>query len=71
MSAVFTLNPAIRFALPSLAAFMRSNDGSATAVRATGKPSGLGCTDIADASARATAKGGLRVRPAALLKLYP
>jgi hypothetical protein len=71
MSAVFTLNPAIRFALPSLAAFMNGGNRQASAACAAGKPSGLACTDIADAAARATAKGGLRVRPVALIKLYP
>ena len=67
MSAVFTQHPAFSFIMPSFVP--RSDKPAATGVLA--KPAGLGCTDIADAAERATAKGGLRVRPAALRKLYP
>lgn len=70
MSAVITVNhPVFSIVLPTLATRRRAKPVSAAPVAR--KSSGLAFTDIADASARATAKSGLTERPAALRKLYP
>lgn len=68
MSTVFSHHPIFSFIMPS---FVPRSAKPTAAASASVKPAGLACTDIADVSARATAKGGLRERPAALRKLYP
>lgn len=68
MSTVFSHHPIFSIVMSS---FVPHSAKSAAGTSVSVKPAGLACTDIADASDRATARGGLRVRPAALRKLYP